>query len=229
MILSLSTIESICSKSSLSTITCRLTKPNRITYLQNTLVGKTNDLIQGYFFNSAFYNQTFAALESRFCSPQHVVTALTHRLEKWTLMTQQNPHTCFLFHFLKTIRSNLHQHTLNSRPAAIHRPHHRQRETPWEPSYQMDETPCEAWNPFAQSTGDPKMVGITNKGSWSSWTQSPTNLQAQLWSHNDIAIVLQQQEKGVRKTFLKLATSKSREPTSRLQQFNATVPLIWRH
>ena len=60
-----------------------ITQTQRITYLQNSVSGKAKDLIRGYSCNPVFYNVALAELESRFGSPQHIVTAYQHRLENW--------------------------------------------------------------------------------------------------------------------------------------------------
>ena len=77
---------------------------HRITYLRNSVSGKAKDLIRGYFCNPAFYNVALAELESRFGSPQHIVTAYIHRLENWAHISSQNPHTLVsFFTFLKQL------------------------------------------------------------------------------------------------------------------------------
>ena len=54
--------------------------------------------------NPAFYNVALAELESRFGSPQHIVTAYIHRLENWAHISSQNPHTLVsFFTFLKQL------------------------------------------------------------------------------------------------------------------------------
>ena len=60
-----------------------ISQTHRITYLQNSVSGKAKDLIRGYSCNPAFYNVPLAELESRFGSPQHVVTAYSRRLVSW--------------------------------------------------------------------------------------------------------------------------------------------------
>ena len=69
-----------------------LSQPHRITYIQNSVSGKAKDLIRGYSFNHADYNNALAKLESVFGSPQHIVPAYIHRLENWTHISTQNPH-----------------------------------------------------------------------------------------------------------------------------------------
>ena len=81
-----------------------ISQSHRITYLQNSVSGKAKDLIRGYSCNPAFYNVAFAELESRFGSPQHIVTANIHRLENWALVSSQNHHTLVsFFTFLKQL------------------------------------------------------------------------------------------------------------------------------
>ena len=73
-----------------------ISQTHRITYLQNSVSGKAKDLIQGYSCNPAFYNVALAELESRFGSPQHVVTAYIRRLESWQKISSRN-HTLVSF------------------------------------------------------------------------------------------------------------------------------------
>ena len=81
-----------------------ISQTNRITYPQNSASGKSKDLIRGYSCKPSFYNVAMAELESRFGSPQHIVTAYIHRLENWALITSQNPHTLVsFFAFLKQL------------------------------------------------------------------------------------------------------------------------------
>ena len=74
-----------------------ISQTHRITYLQNSVSGKAKDLIRGYSCNPAFYNVALAELESRFGSPQHIVTAYIHRLGNWAHISSQNPHTLVSF------------------------------------------------------------------------------------------------------------------------------------
>ena len=74
-----------------------ISQTHRITYLQNSVSGKAKDLIRGCSCNPAFYNVALAELESRFGSPQHIVTAYIHRLENWAHISSQNPHTLVSF------------------------------------------------------------------------------------------------------------------------------------
>ena len=81
-----------------------ISQTHRRTYLQNSVSGKAKDLIRGYSCNPAFYNVALAELESRFGSPQHIVTAYIHRLENWAHISSQNPHTLVsFFTFLKQL------------------------------------------------------------------------------------------------------------------------------
>ena len=81
-----------------------ISQTHRITYLQNSVSGKAKDLIRCYSCNSAFYNVALAELESRFGSPQHIVTAYIHCLENWAHISSQNPHTLVSFFiFLKQL------------------------------------------------------------------------------------------------------------------------------
>ena len=81
-----------------------ISQTHRITYLQNSVSGKAKDLIRGYSCNPAFYSVSLAELESRFGSPQHIVTAYIYRLENWAHISSQNPHTLVsFFTFLKQL------------------------------------------------------------------------------------------------------------------------------
>ena len=85
-----------------------ISQTHRITYLQNSVSGKAKDLIRGYSCNPAFYNVALAELESRFGSPQHVVTAYIRRLESWQKMSSLN-HTLVSFStFLKQLIQTFH-------------------------------------------------------------------------------------------------------------------------
>ena len=86
-----------------------ISQTHRITYPQNSVSGKAKDLIQGgYSCNPAFYNVALAELESRFGSPQHVVTAYIRRLESWQKMSSLN-HTLVSFStFLKQLIQTFH-------------------------------------------------------------------------------------------------------------------------
>ena len=85
-----------------------ISQTHRITYLRNSVSGKAKDLIPGYSCNPAFYNVALAELESRFGSPQHVVTAYLRRLESWQKMSSLN-HTLVSFStFLKQLIQTFH-------------------------------------------------------------------------------------------------------------------------
>ena len=85
-----------------------ISQSHRITYLQNSVSGKAKDLIRGYSCTPAFYNVALAELESRFGSPQHVVTAYIRRLESWQKMSSLN-HTLVSFStFLKQLIQTFH-------------------------------------------------------------------------------------------------------------------------
>ena len=88
------------------------TKTDRSHKLTESLTCKTQfpakDLIRGYSCNPAFYNVALAELESRFGSPQHVVTAYIRRLESWQKMSSLN-HTLVSFSkFLKQLIQTFH-------------------------------------------------------------------------------------------------------------------------
>ena len=74
-----------------------ITQTHRITYLQNSVTGRAKDLIRGYSCNPALYDVALAELQSHFGSPQHVVSAYIKRLESWSRITTQNPHTLVSF------------------------------------------------------------------------------------------------------------------------------------
>ena len=74
-----------------------ITQTHRISYLQNSVTGRAKDLIRGYSCNPAFYDVALAELHSHFDSPQHVVSAYIKRLEAWSRITTQNPHTLLSF------------------------------------------------------------------------------------------------------------------------------------
>ena len=81
-----------------------ISQTHRITYLQNSVSGKAKDFFRGYSCNLAFYNVALDELESRFGSPQRIVTAYIHRLENWAHISSQNPHTLVsFFTFLKQL------------------------------------------------------------------------------------------------------------------------------
>ena len=85
-----------------------ISQTHRITYLQNSVSGKTKDLIRGYSCNPAFYNVALAELESRFGSPQHVVKAYIRRLGSWQKKSSLN-HTLVSFStFLKQLIQTFH-------------------------------------------------------------------------------------------------------------------------
>ena len=52
-----------------------ISQTHRTTYLQNTVSGKTKDLIRGYSCSPVCYIVALAKVESRFGSRQHIVTA----------------------------------------------------------------------------------------------------------------------------------------------------------
>ena len=87
------TIESISSKSQFTLITIS----HRITYFQHSVTGRAKDVIRGYSCNPAFFDVPLAELQSDFGSPQHVVNAHIKRLESWSRVTSQNPHTVVSF------------------------------------------------------------------------------------------------------------------------------------
>ena len=81
-----------------------ITQTHRITYLQNSVTGRAKDLIRGYSCNPAFYDVALAELHSHFASPQLVVNAYIKRLETWSRVSSQDPHTLVSFTtFLKQI------------------------------------------------------------------------------------------------------------------------------
>ena len=73
----------------------------RITYLQNIVSGKAKDLNRGYSCYPAFNNVALAELESRFGSPQDVVTAYIRRLE--SLQNRQNHNLVSFYTILKQL------------------------------------------------------------------------------------------------------------------------------
>ena len=102
-----------------------ISQTHRITDLQNSVSGKAKDLIRGYSCNPAFYNVALAELESRIGSPQHIVTAYTHRLENWDHISSQNPHTLVsFFTLLKQLVKNIHQPPFHRRPSIINSTHY---------------------------------------------------------------------------------------------------------
>ena len=89
-----------------------ISQTHRITYLQNSVSGNAKDLIRGYSCNPAFYNVALAELESRFGSPQRVVTA--YILESWQKMSSLN-HTLVSFStFLKQLIQTFHNLHFNA-------------------------------------------------------------------------------------------------------------------
>ena len=74
-----------------------ITQTHRITYLQNSVTGRAKDLIRGYSCNPALYDVALAELHSHFGSPQHVVNAYIKRLESWSRVSSQDPHTLVSF------------------------------------------------------------------------------------------------------------------------------------
>ena len=74
-----------------------ITQTHRITYLQNSVIGRAKDLIRGYSCNPVFYDVALAELHSHFGSPQNVVNAYIKRLESWSRVTSKDPHTLVSF------------------------------------------------------------------------------------------------------------------------------------
>ena len=85
-----------------------ISQTHRITYLQNSVSGKAKDLIRSYSCNSAFYKVGLAELESRFGSPQHVVTTYIRRLKSWQKMSSLNHTLVFFSTFLKQLIETFH-------------------------------------------------------------------------------------------------------------------------
>ena len=115
-----------------------ISQTHRITYLQNSVSGKAKDLIRGYSCNRAFYNVAVAEFESRFGSPQHVVTAYIRRLESWQKNVIAKPHSRIVFHISETADSNLPQSPFHSSSAFLNYTNSCQRETPAPFVAQMD-------------------------------------------------------------------------------------------
>ena len=114
-----------------------ISQTHRITYLQNSVSGKAKDLIRGYSCNPAFYNVALAELESRFGSPQHVVTAYIRCVESWQKVSSLN-HTLVSFStFLKQLNQTFHNLQFTA-DLFINCPNPGQRKTPTPFVAQMD-------------------------------------------------------------------------------------------
>ena len=60
-----------------------LTDTHRITYLQNSVVGKAKEKIQAYSFDPAYYAIALKELMDPFGDPSIVVNAFINQLEAW--------------------------------------------------------------------------------------------------------------------------------------------------
>ena len=80
------------------------TDTHRNTYLQNTITGKTKDVIQAYSRDPAYYTRALNELMSYFGDPTMVVCAFINHLENWKSTNDYNKQNLVAFaSFLKRL------------------------------------------------------------------------------------------------------------------------------
>ena len=68
-----------------------ISENERMSYLQSLVIGSAKEAVSGYLCNPGFNHEALSEPERRFGNPQHVVSALTKKLELWQ-RPQANDH-----------------------------------------------------------------------------------------------------------------------------------------